>query len=575
MNSRILSLGLLAASLAGVIAVHAAPGADLPWTTYEAEDMKTSGTVLGPKYAPFQVETEASHQKCVKLGAAGEFVEFTAAARANALVIRYHLPDSKDGGGVNSTLSLLVNDKRVRTLPLTSHYALLYGGYPFTNQPKDGRMRNFFDELRVKDLKIAKGDVVRLQKSFADAPHCIIDFVDLEQVAPPLAAPKQSLSVLEFGAGGTGATDDTEALRNCIAAAQQQGKTVFVPPGDYKLTGDIPLPSNVKIQGAGMWHTTFVGDADLYGQADKRVRFKLTGTNIHLADFAIFGKLNYRNDNEPNDGIVGAGCADSTVSRIWVEHTKVGAWIYNGTRLVIEGCRFRNLLADGVNFCVGTRESVVENCTTRGTGDDCFAIWPAPADQGFAEQTPKPGHNIFRRCTGQLTFLANGGAIYGGVSNRIEDCLFTDISTGCGVLISTTFPTADEALKIDNNFSGTTVVKNVDMIRCGGFDHGWTWRGSFQLCLHKRSISGLAISNINIRDSFSDGLTVVAPECPEGQGILADTRLENVSIPNFGLGAKSRHGLFIREDAAGSMTLRGCQIGDVQNSSTRFTINRE
>ena len=73
--------------------------------------------------------------------------------------------------------------------------------------------------------------------------------------------------------------------------------------------------------------------------------FKLTGSQIHLADFAIVGKLNYRNDQEPNDGIVGggAGCADSSVSRVWVEHTKVGIWIYNGTHLLIEGCRFREI----------------------------------------------------------------------------------------------------------------------------------------------------------------------------------------------------------------------------------------
>jgi hypothetical protein len=53
-------------------------GADMPWTTYEAEGMKTTGVVLGPKYDPNLVETESSGQKCVKLVGAGEYVEFTA-----------------------------------------------------------------------------------------------------------------------------------------------------------------------------------------------------------------------------------------------------------------------------------------------------------------------------------------------------------------------------------------------------------------------------------------------------------------------------------------------------------------
>jgi hypothetical protein len=355
-------------------------------------------------------------------------------------------------------------------------------------------------------------------------------------------------------------------------AAQKQGMVVWVPAGDYKLTGDIVVPSSATIQGAGMWHTTFVGDAALYGQADRRVRFKLTGTGAQLADFAIFGQLNYRNDQEPNDGVVGDGCTDASVKRVWVEHTKAGVWVYNGVRLLIEGCRFRNLLADGVNFCVGTSHSVVQNCTARGTGDDCYAVWPAPSDQGRDERAEKPGHNVIRRSTGQLTFLANGAALYGGANNRIEDCLFTDIATGCGILISTTFPTADEARKVDNNFSGTTVVKNNRLVRCGGYDHSWGWRGSFQIALDRRSLSGLRISQVEIRDSISDGFTVVAPGKAKGEGTLSDAVLEDVTVAGVGLGASGRFGLRIREDAGGGLKLIRAEIGEVRNESGSFEI---
>ena len=551
---------------------RAKSGADIPWTTYEAEDMKTTGAVLGPRYDPFLVETESSGQKCVKLAAPGEYVEFTAEAPANTIIVRYSLPDSADGGGINSTLGLYQNGKLVKNLSITSHYSWLYGKYPFTNDPKAGKPRDFYDEVRLPGVAFARGDVIRLQKTDADAPYCIVDLVDLEEVGPPQAAPANSLSVAGFGARGTGGTDDTRALRHCIAEARKQGKIVWVPPGDYKLTGDIIVPSDVTIQGAGMWYTTFVGDAQLYGQADRRVRFKLTGHNIHLADFAINGKLNYRNDSEPNDGIVGAHCEDSTISRLWVEHTKVGMWFYVCSNVVVDGCRLRDTLADGINFCVDTRHCVVENCTTRNTGDDCFAMWPAASDQSFVQQAPAPGSNVFRHCTGQLPFLANGGAIYGGANNRIEDCLFTDISPGCGILISTTFPTSDASGKIDNNFSGTTAIRNCDLIRCGGFDHDWAWRAAFQLCMDRRSISGVDISNVNIKDSFSDGFSIVAPGSKNGQGMLTNTRLENVHIPNYGIGADPRHGLWVRGDARGSLTIINSQIADVQNSSTNFDI---
>jgi len=554
---------------------RAGVGADTPWTTYEAEDMKTTGTVLGPKYAPYLVETESSGQKCVKMGNPGEYVEFTAQSSASAMVVRYNLPDAPAGGGVDSSLNLYQNGKLLKTLPITSRYSWLYGGYPFTNDPKDGKPRNFYNEFRLKDLVIAKGDVIRLEKTDDGVDYCIVDLVDLEAVPAPAAVPQNSLSIAQFGADGTGQTDDTEALRKCLAESVRQGKSVWVPSGIYKLTGDIILPSNAVIQGAGMWYTTFFGDRELYRQADRRVRFKLTGSNIHLADFAITGKLNYRNDSEPNDGVMGAGCDHCTISRVWVEHTKVGMWFYNSTHMVVEGCRLRDTLADGINLCVGAHDVVVDNCSTRGTGDDCFAMWPTPSDQGFVEQEPLPGHNVFRHCTGQLPFLANGGAIYGGADNRMEDCLFTDISPGCGILLSTTFPTADADRKIDNNFSGTTVVRNCDLIRCGGFDHDWAWRPAFVLCLDRRSMSGIDIQNVNIQDSISDGFGIVAPGSSKGQGTLSNVHLDNVKISRYGIGAESRHAMWVREDAQGGLTVVNSSIPDISNNSTNFTIVKQ
>ncbi len=533
--------------------------------------MRTSGTVLGPAYGPHQLETESSGQKAVKLAHSGEYVEFEAPASFDSLVIRYNLPDAPAGGGTTSAVVLKINGQLVQTLSLSSRNAWLYGKYPFSNDPKQGKPRNFYDELRRKNLKIAKGDIVRLEKSGDDGIACVVDLVDLELVPAAVARPAGSLSVLDFGASGKGDADDTDALRKAIAAAAKTAGVVWVPAGDYKLTGDIVVPTGVTVQGAGMWHTTFVGDAALYGKADRRVRFKLSGANVHLADFAIAGQLNYRNDDEPNDGVVVTECADASVSRVWVEHTKAGVWVYNGTRLVIDGCRFRDTLADGVNFCVGTNHSVIQNCTARGTGDDCYAVWPVASDQGHGEGTGKPGNNVIRHSTGQLPFLANGGSLYGGANNRIEDCLFTDIIAGCGILVSTTFPTSDEKLRVDNNFSGTTVVKNCQLIRCGGYDHDWAWRGAFQICLDRRSISGLKVSQVEIRDSLSDGFTVVAPGKAKGQGTLSDTVLEDVTVKGVGLGGTTRGELWVRGDAAGGLTLVRSKL-ETHNDSKDFAV---
>ena len=269
--------------------------------------------------------------------------------------------------------------------------------------------------------------------------------------------------------------------------------------------------------------------------------------------------MNYRNDSEPNDGLGGSYGTGSTISRVWVEHTKTGAWIVNSSGLVVDCCRFRDTIADGINLCVGMQSTTVTNCTTRGTGDDCFAIWPAT----YTGQTYTPGLNVITHCTGQTPFLANGGAIYGGASNCIEDCQFQDITYGCGILISTTFPVGA------NTFSGTTVAQRCDLIRCGGYDPGYQWRAALQLCLDTYSggISGVNLNNLNITNSISDGMSVIG-----GTGTLTNAVAAGVSIPNYGIGTSGRNGLWARNDAVGSMTVSNSTIVEYRDDSSKFSF---
>ncbi|MBU6296853.1 MAG: right-handed parallel beta-helix repeat-containing protein [Alphaproteobacteria bacterium] len=549
-------------------------GADIPWTTYQAEDMRTTGTTLGPFYAPNCVETESSRQRCVKL-AAGDYAEFTVQAPANAMVVRYSLPDTADGAGLDSTLEVYRNGILLTHLPVTSKYAWLYGHYPFTNNPADGKPRKFYDEVRRKGLDLKVGDVLRLKKVSDAADYCIIDLVDLENVALPLPQPKGSLSARDFGARGDGESDDTEALVRCVAEAAKQGKVAWIPAGDYKLTGDIDFHDGAVLQGAGMWHTTFVGDEALYIHPERRLRFKLLGEHCRLSDFALIGKLKYRNDEERNDGIFAAHARNGTISRLWIEHTKVGMWFYVSGAMRIEGCRLRNTLADGINLCLGVRNTVIENCTARNTGDDCFAIWPAVSDQGFTQEAPHPGNNVIRRCTGELPFLANGGAIYGGRDNRIEDCLFRDISAGCGILISTTFPTSNADGTVDNNFNGLTRVYNCRTLRSGGYDPSWAWRGAVELCIDRKSICDLRIDQVRIEDSISDGLRVIETNSRREARRLCDTQLTDVTVTAVGLGGNGGHGLTITEGAKGGLTLVHCDIADIKNSAPKFRLLRD
>lgn len=535
-------------------------GATVPWTTYEAENMTVSGgTILGPGYFPGQVQAESSQRECVQLNATGQYVQFTAQAAANAIVVRYSVPDTSNGSGTNYTLGLYDNGTLIAELPVTSMYSWLYGAYPFNNNPSSGSPRNFFDEVRASGLTINAGDVIRLQKGPSDtASFYDIDLVDLENVPAAFTAPSNSLSIISYGANNTGATDSTSALENCVSAAVSQGKSVWMPSGTYLISSTINLPSNITIQGAGMWYTTLAGNPALYDNPADRVTFNGEGSNIHLANFAITGKLNYRNDSEPNDGLGGSYGAGSTISNLWVEHTKTGAWLVNSMGLVITGCRFRNTIADGCNLNLGMQGCVVSNCTCRGTGDDCFAVWPAT----YLTENYAPGSNVFTQCTGGLNFLANGCGLYGGTGNTVQNSLFQDVTYGCGVLISTTFAVGT------NNFGGTTTAQGCEINRSGGYDPNFAaWRGAFQVCLALTSISNIFVNNMNITNSVSDGFSVIST----ASGVwLSNAVLANVSIPNYSVGEPGRNGLWAQSGTTGNLVVSNCSIAEYSDGSSTF-----
>lgn len=546
-------------------AAQARTGATVPWTTYEAEAMIINGgTILGPPPRAVDknvtvtntVESESSGRQCVKLSATGQYAEFAAVSAANTMVVRYSVPDTADGTGADYTLSLYVNGTFVRKVPMTSRYSWLYGYYTFSNNPGDGNARDYYDEARLMNLSINLGDHVRLQKDSDDtASYFIIDLVDLENIGPALTQPPGSRSVLTNGAVGNGIHDDTIAISNCVAASG----IIWFPPGNYLVTNDINVPAGTTIQGAGMWYTTFVGNPATYVNEHGRVRFNGAGSNLHFNDFAILGKLTFRNDSEANDAFSEIFGTNSTISRVWVEHTKTGAWLANASGMVISDCRFRNTIADGINLCVGMNKTIVTNCTTRNTGDDSFAIWPAT----YRTATYEAGYNLITHCTAQSPFFANCSGIYGGISNRVEDCLFQDAPDGCGILIAGTFPIGT------NSFRGVTVAQRCDLIRCGGNDPGWRWRGALTLCPDSQTISGLNVNNLNIYNSLSYAVQIL-------HNTLNNASMSDVNVSTYAVGVPPYHpedpwpyytnycdgvfGVFADNSANGSITVSNLTI---------------
>jgi len=430
-----------------------ARGATLPYVEYEAEDGATSGTILGPSRAVddadvFQsIAGESSGRRAVKLAGTGQYVRFVTTGAANSVVVRFVIPDSTDGAGSNATLGLYVGGARVQSLALTSRYAWSYGDPQTTdttsNNPGDGHAHHFYDEARVLlPADIPAGTTVALQQDASDtAAYYVVDLVDLEEVAPALAQPAGTLSVASYGATGNGTTDDGQALQSAIDDAQAKGMGVWLPEGTYLDASAVLNVKNVAVYGAGMWRSTLQGAS---------ARFVCGGTGCRLSDLALLGDTTLRDDSASVSGVSGVFGSGSQIQNVWVEHFTTGAWIgVNGdtpaSGLLVHGARIRDTFADGINFCNGTHDSVIEQSSARNTGDDGFASW-AYAGAG----DPANANNVFRFDTVQVPWRANCFAVYGGQDNAVEDDVCADVVTYPGIFVDQEFDS--------HPFAGTTTV---------------------------------------------------------------------------------------------------------------------
>jgi len=115
-------------------ALVAGRGATVDFAEQEAENARTDGTVIGPDRTAYTLPSEASGRTAVRL-TPGQYVEFTLPQAANAITVRYSIPDAPTGGGITAPLYVRAAGDAAPTMTLTSQYAWLYNQYPFSNDP--------------------------------------------------------------------------------------------------------------------------------------------------------------------------------------------------------------------------------------------------------------------------------------------------------------------------------------------------------------------------------------------------------------------------------------------------------
>src|SRR6202521_1232562 len=492
-------------------------GAQLGIVQQEAENAATNGTILPFDTTAYTLSGEASGRQAVKL-APGQYVACTLTQRPNAVTIRYAIPDSPTGGGIDAPLTVAAGadhnrqgnthddgeNTRAQTITLTSKYSYLYNQYPFTNDPmadllhpdwwitecscvpsattppptitKPFRPMHFYDEQRVLlHHTYQPGDVVRLAvPRDSNAAWTVIDLVDFQDVADPAPQPEDSVSVMHFGADASGIRDSADAFDLAIEAAKDSGKTVYIPAGTFQVNRHI-IVDDVTIEGAGNWWSIVKGhqvtlsspaaDGSVHTGVGFYGKYAAAGGshNVTLSNFAIEGDVRERIDTDQVNGVGGA-LNDSTIDGLYIHHTKVGIWLDGPmNKVTVKNTVITDQIADGVNFHQGVTNSRVVNTLIRNTGDDGIAMWSqAVGGQPGIENA----NNVFDHNTVQNPLLANGIAIYGGRDNTVSNNIVADpVREGSGLHAGSRFGSTP--------FAGYLRFTNNTTVRAGSFELNW------------------------------------------------------------------------------------------------------
>ena len=507
-------------------------GAQMPYTTHEAENASVeNGATIQQSTDMESTAVEATNQTYVELPKKDAAVTFNVTEPANALNVRYTIPD-----GASGQLDVQVNGSSVGNLDLSSHSAWQYlkGDHEY-DQAIDGSSARFrFDETRLllKDIQLKSGDRISLVKKKDDNVPYGIDFIELEQAPAPVAQGENSISIVDKGASANDDSDDTAALLAAVEEAKASGKSVYIPEGRFNFDKQVNIEAdNLKISGAGVWHT------QLHFTSDKRygggIVFGHNSNGIELSNLYMDSNLTSRyNEDAQYKAISGTLGKDSKIHDIWVQHFEVGMWIgdYDQTGnmkytdgLVVENARIRNNLADGINFAQGTKNSTVKNSNIRGNGDDGLAIWSSISNgtNAAAEE-----NNKFLNNTIESGWRAAGIGIFGGKGHEISGNLIKDVFAGAGIRVNTVFA----GHNFDLNDSGIKIHDNT-ILRSGTTNDLYKLhRGAIDFQQVRGTIKNVDVYNNKLLNTLAD--SVITKNFEMGDNGNGEIRLSNNTIDN-------------------------------------------
>jgi len=502
-------------------------GAVMPYVRYESEDGVIGGGAVphsAPTFDNTQIAAEASNQAYVGLPASGAYVEWTLPPGSNGgagVTMRFTMPDGTDDMGLNGSLDCYVNGTKVQTVNLSSYWSWQYFDISGVNtgKPQDAPITNpsittfKFDEVHWKlATPLVAGDTIRIQSSGASGLEYGVDFLEIEPVPAAITPPANSVSVTDYGAVGDGATDNLAAFNAAVTAAVAGGKTLYIPAGNFNLSGiwsigSVASPLNaIAITGAGIWYTNLLFTSSLASGGGVSFRMATAGT-LDFGNMYLNSRLHSRyNERAYYKCFMDNFGTNSHIHDFWEEHFECGFWVGDYAHnpavpadgLLIENGRIRNNLADGCNFCQGTKNSTVQNCSVRNDGDDGLAVWPDSTNNA-----PMGINNTFSHNTVENIWRAGSIAIFGGSGHKAQHNLIKDSFLASGIRLNTTFPGYHFEKNTGVLFSDTTIIN------CGTSQDVFNGEcGAIEMQATTGPINNVTFTNIDVIDTQRDAIQV-------------------------------------------------------------------
>ena len=542
-------------------------GAATPFISYEAESGTPGGgasvvSLSSPPTTKFSSpQLEASGHAYVNLGASGQSVTWTNDTGKNitAINVRYSIPDASGGGGITSTLDLLVDGAFRQALNVNSKQTWVYEGSAYDgmdNTPSSGDPHVFWDETHafIEGAAIAPGSAITLQKDASNlAAYYNVDVVDLEAPPAPLMQPANSLSVVsDCGArANDSGFDSTSAIQNCINQAQSSKQVVWIPQGTFYLNTTKGLSMNgITVQGAGMWYSTVYYNPPLPASSTSNV---LSPTSSTLKGFSIDGNAVSETTAGGNGGGINIKGNDWLVDSLWIQHEGAGVWA-DGTNGTVQNCRINNTWADGINLNngngapgnnTGNNLSAINNFI-RGSGDDGLAI-------NDTSSAVEMNTITLRSNTVVAPWWANNIGIYGGVNVLVENNLVTDSVKEYGISIGV----FSGNLTAGGYLQNATIQENT-VRRGGSFGYAIQYPGiGIGVTGTPSTISDITLKGNVVDDAMFDGVDV---------GSASGMVIENNAVTSPGLA-----GFAVTSSAAGNASFTGNTVSGILAGQMPYT----